>query len=66
MYCTATFTVPDVHPSHQASSLVFGVRLGQIVVFNSPTDPGRIVVKRVMGLPGDRMLVGESFSAIRC
>ena len=40
-----------------ASELVpgTGLRRGQIVVFNTPHDPSRIAVKRIVGIPGDRV-----------
>lgn len=34
-----------------------GLRLGDMVVALSPADPARTVCKRVLGLPGDRVLV---------
>ena len=40
-----------------ASGLVpsTGLRRGQIVVFSTPHDPNRIAVKRIVGIPGDRV-----------
>ena len=32
-----------------------GLRRGQIVVFSTPHDPSRIAVKRIVGIPGDRV-----------
>lgn len=34
-----------------------GLRVGDVVVAVSPADPGRTVCKRVIGLPGDTVLV---------
>lgn len=33
------------------------VRRGDIVVFEDPREPGRHLIKRAMGLPGDRVVV---------
>ncbi len=34
------------------------VRKGNVVVSNSPVNPGQTICKRVAGLPGDRMVIG--------
>ncbi|KAI8913412.1 peptidase S24/S26A/S26B/S26C, partial [Gorgonomyces haynaldii] len=32
------------------------LEMGEIIVCISPLDPGKMIVKRVLGLPGDRIL----------
>lgn len=38
---------------------------GDIVVFRPPTDPGKYYVKRVIGLPGDTIVVRDGFAFLR-
>jgi signal peptidase I len=43
-------------PSHLGPLMPYrDIRRGDIVVFLSVTDPGMYIVKRIMGLPGDRI-----------
>ncbi len=36
-------------------------RLGEIVVFRYPTDPRRKFIKRIIGVPGDEILINQGF-----
>ncbi len=38
---------------------------GDIVVFRPPTDPGKYYVKRVIGLPGDTIVIRDGFTFLR-
>ncbi|PKI82577.1 hypothetical protein MVES_003529 [Malassezia vespertilionis] len=44
-------------PRKMDSSAGTGLRMGDIVVALSPTDPSRTVCKRILGMPGDTVLV---------
>ncbi len=38
---------------------------GDIVVFRPPTDPGKYYVKRVIGLPGDTVVIRDGYTFVR-
>ncbi len=38
---------------------------GDIVVFRPPTDPGKYYVKRVIGLPGDTIVIRDGYTFVR-
>ncbi len=50
-------TIGDVVIVDRLSS-TRNVRKGDVVVSNSPVNPGQAVCKRVAGLSGDRMTIG--------
>lgn len=50
--------VPRGMPSHKLDpSCGLGLRLGDLVVATSPSDPSRTVCKRILGMPGDTVLL---------
>lgn len=55
---------PTLHNSEQIIVEKLSMSLGElqrgdIVVFNSPEEPDILVVKRLIGLPGDKVLIQE-------
>lgn len=50
--------VPRGMPSQKLDpSASLGLRLGDLVVATSPSDPSRTVCKRILGMPGDTVLI---------
>lgn len=50
-------TPPGLPRAKADPSLGLGLRMGDMVVALSPADPSRTVCKRILGLPGDTILV---------
>lgn len=48
---------PGLPSAKRDPSLGLGIRLGDVVVAVSPNDPLRTVCKRVLGMPGDTVLL---------
>lgn len=56
--------VPNFHDGEQIVAEKISLKLnnpkrGDILVFNHPTFPGRFVIKRVIGLPGETIKISE-------
>ena len=54
---TVAAFLPFIQPSGEGDSLYtfHPPRHGEIIIFNSPSDQSRDLVKRVIGIPGDRI-----------
>ena len=55
---TGDSMVPNFHDGEQIIAEKISVKFedpkrGEIIIFNHPTYPGRLVIKRVVGLPGE-------------
>ena len=75
LYLIATTTVQTVHvvgismtPTLQNDDLLIASKIdyrlhaperGDIIILKSPIDPGRDYIKRVVGLPGDHILIRD-------
>src|SRR5690242_19681125 len=55
-YGYSRYSVPfGIGPSSNERLLQRMPKLGDVIVFRLPSDPGETLVKRVIGLPGDRI-----------
>lgn len=52
---------PNFHNKEQiiAEKLVTNVKRGDIVIFNDPTNPTDLIIKRVVGLPNETFMIKE-------
>ncbi len=51
--------VPFVHSGHTQHFIFHGPRRGDVIVFRAPQDPSRDFIKRVIGVPGDKVRVAD-------
>jgi inner membrane protease subunit 1 len=60
--CVSLLEGPSMLPTFNVSGDIvlvnrfFDLKIGNVLVYKSPVDPNRLVIKRVLGLPGDIIL----------